>query len=84
MFDEKDLVSAKEARVLSENALSSESLDELGVANEYIQDAINGGKCYCWCYYYLHKQAINKLTKLGYVVTNCSTQRDGDCFKIEW
>ena len=37
MFDEKDLVSAKEARELSETSLSSEALYELEVANEFIQ-----------------------------------------------
>lgn len=84
MFDEKDLVSAKEARELSETSLSSEALYELEVANECIQDAINKGKYICWCYKYLHKQAVRELKKLGYEVTNCSTQRDGDCFRIEW
>ena len=84
MFDEKDLVSAKEARELSETSLSSEALYELEVANECIQDAINKGKYNCWCYQYLHDQAVRKLENLGYKVTNCSTQREGDCFKIEW
>ena len=84
MFDEKNLVSAKEARELSETSLSSESLYELEVANECIQDAINKGKYNCWCYQYLHDQAVRKLENLGYKVTNCSTQREGDCFKIEW
>ena len=84
MFDEKDLVSAKEARELSETSLSSEALYELEVANEFIQDAINKGKYNCWCYQYLHDQAVRKLENLGYKVTNCSTQREGTCFKIEW
>ena len=84
MFDEKDLVSAKEARELSETSLSSESLYELEVANECIQNAINKGKYNCWCYQYLHDQAVRKLENLGYKVTNCSTQREGDCFTIEW
>ena len=84
MFDEKDLVSAKEARELSKTSLSSEALYELEVANERIQDAFNKGKYNCWCYQYLHDQAVRKLENLGYKVTNCSTQRDGNCFKIEW
>lgn len=84
MFNEKDLVSAKEARVLSENACSLECSTELHMASECIKKAIKNGEYYCWCNYYLHNQAINKLEKLGYTVTNYSTQRDGDLFKIEW
>lgn len=84
MFNEKDLVSAKEARELSETSVSSESLYELEQVNECIQDAINKGKYHCWCYQYLHDQAVRKLKNLGYKVTNCSTQRDGNCFEIEW
>ena len=84
MFDEKDLVSAKEARELSENSTSLEYMSELCEANKYIKKGINNGKHFCYCRHYLHNQAINKLTKLGYTVTNYSTQRDGDCFKIEW
>ena len=84
MFDEKDLVSAKEAKKKKKTSLSSEALYELEVANERIQDAINKGKYNCWCYQYLHDQAVRKLENLGYKVTNCSTQRDGNCFKIEW
>ena len=84
MFEEKDLVSAKEARELSENSISLECMSELHEANECIKKAINNGKYYCYCYRYLHNQTINKLKKLGYIVTNCSTQREGDSFKIEW
>lgn len=84
MFDEKDLVSAKEARELAENSLSSEALYDLAQANECIQDAINEGKYHCWCYQYLHDQAVRKLENLGYKVTNQSSQREGDCFEIEW
>ena len=83
-FDEKDLVSAKEARELSENSMSLECMSELREANEYIKKAINNGEYFCYCRHYLHNQAINKLRKLGYTVTNYSTQREGDCFKIEW
>lgn len=84
MFDEKDLVSAKEARELSKTSLSSEALYELEVANKCIQDAINKGKYNCWCCQYLHDQSVRKLKNLGYKVTNWSTQQEGDCFKIEW
>ena len=54
------------------------------MASECINKAIENGEYYCWCNDCLHNQAINKLKKLGYTVTNCSTQRDGDCFRIEW
>lgn len=84
MFDEKDLISAKEASKLSENACSLKYQTELRIASEYIKKAIDKGEYHCWCNYYLHNQAINKLRKLGYTVSNCSTQRDGDLFKIEW
>lgn len=84
MFDAKDLVSAKEARKLSEISLSSETLYELDQVNKCIQDAINEGKYICWCYKYLHNQAVRELKKLGYKVTDCSTQREGDCFRVEW
>ena len=83
-FDENNLVSAEEARELSGNACSFECQFELSKASKSIQEAIDKGEYYCWCSYYLHNQAINKLTKLGYTVTNCSTQREGTCFKIEW
>lgn len=84
MFDEKNLISAKEASKLSENACSLKYQTELRIASEYIKKSIDKGEYYCWCNYYLHNQAINKLRKLGYTVSNCSTQRDGDLFKIEW
>lgn len=83
-FDEKELVSAKEARELSENACSLECRTELRIAGECINKAIDKGEYYCWCNYYLHNQAIRKLRQLGYTVSNCSTQREGDLFKIEW
>lgn len=84
MFDEKDLVSAKEARELSETSLSSEALYELEQVNERIQAAINNGYYGCWYYRYLPDQAVKKLKTLGYKVSNQSNQREGDCFKIEW
>lgn len=84
MFDEKTLVSAKEARELSENSTSLECESELNTVHECIKKAIDSGEYFCWCNRYLHNQAINRLRKLGYTVTNCSTQRDGDLFKIEW
>ena len=83
-FDENNLVSAEEARELSGNACSFECQFELSKASKSIQEAIDKGEYYCWCSYYLHNQAINRLRKLGYAVTNCSTQIDGDLFKIEW
>lgn len=84
MFDAKDLVSAKEARELSETSLSSEALYELEQVNERIQAAINNGYYGCWYYRYLPDQAVKKLKTLGYKVSNQSNQREGDCFKIEW
>ena len=84
MFDVSFLISAKEARELSESACSLECSTELRIASECINKAIKKGEYYCWCNHLLHNQAINKLKKLGYTVTNCSTQRDGDLFKIEW
>lgn len=84
MFDELFLISAEEARERSEGACSPECSIELRIASECINKAIENGEYYCWCNACLHNQAINKLKKLGYTVTNCSTQRDGDLFKIEW
>lgn len=71
-------------RERSESACSLECSTELRITSECINKAIVNGEYYCWCYDYLHNQAINKLKKLGYTVTNCSTQREGNCFKIEW
>ena len=84
MFNEKDLVSARGARNLSETSLSSDALYELEQVNECIHDAINKGYYRCWYYRYLPDQAVRKLENLGYKVSNQSTQREGDCFKIEW
>lgn len=83
-FDEKDLVSAKEARKLSETSLSSETLYELEKVNKCIQDSIKKGYYSCWYYSYLHNQSVRKLKNLGYTVTDYSTQIVGACFKIEW
>ena len=82
--DEKYLVSAKEARELSENSMSLECKNELKNTYKCIKKAIHSGEYYCWCNFYLHSLTINKLRKFGYKVTNYSTQRDGDSFKIEW
>ena len=84
MFDVSFLISAEEARERSESACSLECSTELRIASECINKAVENGEYYCWCNHCLHNQAINKLTKLGYTVTNCSTQREGTCFKIEW
>lgn len=84
MFDEKDLIDAREARKLSETSLSSEALYELEQVNKCIQTAINEGYYSCWYYRYLPDQAVRKLENLGYKVKNQSNQRDGDCFEIEW
>lgn len=84
MFDEKDLVSAKEARKLSENSLPEEALYELEEVNRCIRDAINKGQYNCWYYCYLHDQAIRRLESLGYKVIRRSNQIDNDCVEIEW
>lgn len=84
MFDVSFLISAEEARERSESACSLGCSTELRIASECINKAVENGEYYCWCNNCLHNQAINKLTKLGYTVTNCSTQREGTCFKIEW
>lgn len=84
MFDERALISAREARKLSETSLSSEALYELEQVNECIYDAINKGYYSCWYYRYLPDQAVRKLENLGYKVKNQSNQRAGDCFEIEW
>ena len=79
-----NIIDAKTARKLTETSLSSEALYELEKVNKCIQDAINEGKYNCYYYHYLHDPAVRKLKDIGYKVTNCSTQREGDCFKIEW
>lgn len=84
MFGEKYLVSAEEARALSENSTLIECERELNTVHECIKRAIDRGEYFCWCNHYLYKSAINRLRQLGYTVTNCLTQKDGDLFKIEW
>ena len=83
-FDEKDLIDAEKARELSENAISSEILYELKMVNKHIKNAINKGEYYCWYYMYLHDGSIKKLQELGYVISNHSNQKDGNCYKIAW
>ena len=81
---EVNIIDAKTARKLAETLLSSEASYELEKVNKCIQNAINEGKYNCYYYHDLHDPVVRKLQDLGYKVINCSTQREGDCFKIEW
>ena len=78
------IINANEAREQSKNNISTETEKELRDAEVYIIEAVTKGKTECWCYKYLHEQAIVQLRELGYQVRNCSDQRDGDMFEIKW
>lgn len=78
------IIRANEAREQSKNNISETTTVELLAAETAIKKAIGEGNFSCWCYTYLHEQAIDNLRKLGYQVKNCSDQRDGDMFEIKW
>ena len=78
------MIKASEAREMCKNNISDATELELLAAEKSIKKAVDEGKLECWCYIFLHEQALNQLRLLGYRVKNCSDQRDGVMFKIEW
>jgi hypothetical protein len=78
------MIKASEARELAKNNISDETELELLAAEKSIKQAVAKGEGKCWCYTYLHEQAISQLRMLGCKVNNCSDQRDGTIFEIKW
>lgn len=78
------MLSASEAYKRSEHYISKETEIELKAANKAIMEAINNGYKECWCYTYLHKQALEQLERQEYIVSNHSDQWKGTVLKIEW
>lgn len=78
------MLSASEARKQAMSNVSDQTEIELLAAEKAIKKAVDNGEGKCWCYTYLHEQALSQLRMLGYQVNNCSDQRDGTVFEIKW
>lgn len=78
------MINASEARKQARDSTSETTTLELLAAENSIKKAVDEGKFSCWCYTYLHDQAISNLKTLGYKIRDCSDQREGALFEIKW
>jgi len=75
--------SAKQANEETYVVANEEEIRCLKDIEKYINNAIKSGEYSTYYYDYIPENAIKKLKKLGYSIEDCSSQRDGDTYRIE-
>lgn len=79
------MISAKEAREMSCSVSGNNVEIQLGSAEKNIKKAAREGLTKCFHYEHLCHGAIERLSQMGYSVTNYAIQLDGaTTYLIEW
>jgi len=77
------MITAKEAKMLSDSYLSSRVTEELELIHKGIEQVCREGGDTCYYYGRIDSRTINKLRDLGYNV-NVSSYMNEDTTTIEW
>lgn len=78
------MITAKEAKILSDDAMKSICEHQLQIAERCISIAAGQGRHSCYFDGYLRKEAQEVLKECGYVLNNRTNYFDGNCWEISW
>lgn len=78
-----NLISAQELRTLQESRLNIIAEEELKKISKLLDSASNTAKR-CITVDSMEIVTKSKLESAGYIVRYYSSQKDGDCYSIEW